>query len=768
MKHGIQAGFLLTLFLFSCLYIVSAQSIWGLKPLGGNADNQKAQLFSRKNEVTEVRYTPMGGLISKVTQVWFEVYNNGLQPTTVSVVDRVDSINASTLNVLYGTPKPDGLENFGNLTLILWENVRINASSSIKYQYLAESWKKIPLVFNETVMVNGKPTNIKQAGKLYIVEANVSDTITFQITVKNMIQKLYTGRGSVTPPVMCVVTATLSSDYFSGLKTSPETNSTSVVAGKSIMTWLVLLDEAPRTFTISGKVVKTGPWGDVPVDPISIQISPPSMTLKQQLERSIEGLDASIIMLENFTEASYGLSDALYQTAEAVEGIANATSQVGKADASLVNALKLIAQGIYAHYILLGQSRGFLQTAITYMNLFMDDNRTKAFLSSNPDLAGYLNYAVTNMTAATVSIDKVRNGDPSQKLPGLYQLYNGTLQIVQALNSTTLALGEIVRSLHGLADGMRSISNATREAGDEMREPLEGLRKEKTKLEDLMLTFHYKGMAPYDVEIQSPEYQRGYDIKVSVKPVNETSLGDIFFKISYTWAVTSMNVTNPKNYTQIVYGVAVQLKAGQTPLQPHVGVYVSGTWLTLINTTDVTQLGMIYDAATGTLYLWPRLKVNATVTENVLVDWLNRPIRIFVESEKEPEVGVKIDVGVLPEKVESEPAKGQGMYSVSQPHLLVQNITWGEKPPPPPPPKNWVQILIENLQRPEIQLLVITLSAVTIGLTGGLFLKGKRERRKMAEKGIIAAAAKKITTADLLREIDQMEKLLRKEGGADS
>ncbi|MEM2936365.1 MAG: hypothetical protein QW231_04215, partial [Candidatus Bathyarchaeia archaeon] len=127
-----------------------------------------------------------------------------------------------------------------------------------------------------------------------------------------------------------------------------------------------------------------------------------------------------------------------------------------------------------------------------------------------------------------------------------------------------------------------------------------------------------------------------------------------------------------------------------------------------------------------------------------------------------------IDVGVLPDKVDSEPAKGQDVYSVSQPHLLIQNITWGEKPPPPPPSKSWIQILMENLQRPEIQLLVVTLAAVTIGLTGGFFLKGKREKRRMTERGIIAAAAEKITTADLLREIDQMEKTLRREGGIDS
>ena len=194
MKHFLQAGFLLTLLFFSCLYTVPTQSIWGLKSVWGDADNRKkAQLFSRKNELTEVKYTPMGDLISKVTQVWFELYNNGSQPATVSIVDRVDSINASTLNMLYGTPKPDGLENFGNLTRILWENVRINASSSIKYQYLAESRKKIPVILNETLLVNGKPANITQTRNLYIVKANISDTIDFQITVKNSIQKLHTG-----------------------------------------------------------------------------------------------------------------------------------------------------------------------------------------------------------------------------------------------------------------------------------------------------------------------------------------------------------------------------------------------------------------------------------------------------------------------------------------------------------------------------------------------------------------------------------------------
>ncbi len=758
MKHVIQAGFLLTVLLFSCLYTVSAQPVWELKSLRGNADNQKAQLFTRKNELTEVKYTPMGDPISKVTQIWFEVYNNGSQPTTVSIVDRIDSINASTLSVLYGTPKPDEVENFGNLTLILWENVWINTSSSVKYQYLAESLKEIPVIPNATLLVNGEQAIIQQEGELYIVNASVSDTITFEITVKNMIKKLYTDRGAITPPIMCVITATLSSEYFSGLKTSPETNSTSVVAGKSIMTWLVFLDESPKTFTISGKVMKTGPWGDIPVDPISIQITPASTTLKQQLEKSIDGLDASITMLESFTEDSYKLSDAIYMMAEIAEDIANATSQTGEVDAGLVNTLNLIAQGIYAHCVLLNQSSGFLQTAITYINLFMSDNQTKTFLLTNPDLARYLNYAVTNMTAAAALIDKMRNGDPSQNLPGLYQLYNSTLQIVQALNSTTLSLDEIVQSLHRLAVGLHLISNVTREAGDEMKAPLEDMREEKMRLEDLMLICHFKGMAPYDIEVRSHKYQRDYDIHVGVEPVNEA-----------LWAITNVDVTNPKNFTQIVYGVVIQLKIGQTPLQPsHVEVYINETWQTF-NRTDVTQLGLICDVTTGALYLRPRLKLNAAVTENVLVDWLNRPVRIFVKGENEPEVEVEIDVGVLPNEVYAEPAKGQDVYSVTQPHLLVQKIPWGEPPPPsPPPPKSWIQILMENLQRPEIQLLVITLAAVTISLTGGFFLKGKRERRKIAEKGIIAAAAEKITTADLLREIDQMEKALRREEGADS
>ncbi|MEM2935544.1 MAG: hypothetical protein QW231_00005, partial [Candidatus Bathyarchaeia archaeon] len=543
----------------------------------------------------------MGNVISEVTQVWFEVYNNGSQPAMVSIVDRVDSINASTLNMLYGTPEPDELKIFGNLTRILWENVRINASSSIKYQYLAESWRKIPVIFNETLLVNGKPANITQTKNLYMVKANVSDTVTFQITLQNTIQKLYTSRGTVTPPVMCVVTATLSSDYFSGLKTSPETNSTSIVAGKSIMTWLIFLDETPRTFTISGKVVKTGPWGDVPVDPISIQITPASIALKQQLEKSIDGLDASIIMLENFTEASYGLSDALYQMYKAVEGIVNATSGLVEADAGLVIALNAIAQGLYANCLLINSSKNFILTAVQQLTLFMNEPRMVAFLASNQDLAMYLSYVMTNMTVASMMMDDIRNG--------LYELYDTTLRLSEMFNSTTAGLDEVVQNVQSLADGIRSISNTTRKAGDEMKEPLERLREERAKLEDLMLTFHYKGMTPYDIEVLSPEYQGAYEMRVSVKPVN----GNL-------WAVTNMDVTNPKNFTQMVYGVAVRLKTGQTLLQPsHVEVYVNGTWQTF-SVTDVRQVGMIYDAATVALYFWPRLKVNATVTENVLVD----------------------------------------------------------------------------------------------------------------------------------------------------
>ncbi|MCP8311594.1 MAG: hypothetical protein L6M37_01405 [Candidatus Methylarchaceae archaeon HK02M1] len=753
MRNIISVSSLLIILFISISFSIPIQLVEGSTFSQNNIDDQEPQFICKKNEIVELKYTPVGDLTSKIAKVWLEVYNNGSQTSTVDVIDRIDSISTSTLSMLYGTPNPTELENLGNLTLLMWNDVTINTDSRIEYQYLADSFKEIPVTIDGTMLINGEPANITKAKEIYMVNANVSDIITFQIIVKNAAQQLYTDKGKVTPPLPCIISATLSDDYFSNLKADPETNSTSIMAGKSVMTWYVFLEESPATFSISGKISKVSSWGEVPIDPISVQIASDLTVLEQQLERGIDGLDASIEMLEDFMDAMYSFSDAFSGIGSAVGQIASAIGKVEEVDSSLVNALKALAQSINANCILLNQSKNNLQLANELLTEFMSDSDVMDLLSIRPDLEAYLEGTITNINTAYAILDQVINGD--ENLPGLYQIYGMTLQISEALSSTNVALDQIEEGMNKLADGLSSASSSIRKSGKEMKEPLMDLEDEKEDMEDLILILRYKKMKPYDLEIRNSEDSNNTPIDFDTRSIH----GQII----------KAEITNSESYDQIVHGLSIQLKSGDELIQPSVEVLMSphnkgiqypAKWRAF-DLTELNQIGLEYDSKSSTLYLWPMRRVNVSNSENVLVDWLGRPIRIIFESDTEPEVLYKADIANLLDQVQIDSTEGQSIFSITQPHILVQNITWGEIPPPLPPPKSWIQIVVESLQKPEIQLFIIISIAVIILLTGAFLMRGRERRRAAEERETLLT--KKIVTADLLKEISNMEKILQDE-----
>ncbi|MCP8315367.1 MAG: hypothetical protein H3Z51_00695 [archaeon] len=635
-----------------------------------DTNNLEPNLLVKKNELIEAKYSPLGNLNSKVIRNWFEIYNNSSQSSTVDIIDRIDSINASTLSMLYGTPEPTELKTFGSLTLVIWEGVTIGPGTRVKYQYLAESLKEMPVKIDEKILINGEPAEIKRLGELYTVDANVSDVITLQIMLNNTAQKLYTNKGEVLPPVTCIVSATLSEDDFSNLKTEPETNSTSVIAGKSVMTWYVFLEESQVNFTISAKISKVGPWGEVVIDPISIQIPSDTSLLEEQLERAVDSIDASIEMMEDFMEAVHGFSGAF-------SGISSAVRQMADA----IDSVK--------HYL--------------------------------------------------------------QKLSKM------TPEISEALKPAIIALGQIKKGLYGLASGLDSASSSTQRSGKEMKKPINDLKGEKEDLEDLILALNYGGNKPYDLEVKNSEGSHNSEIYFDVwKDYAENS-----------WMIMRADMTNSESYARMVYGLSIQIKADGEPIQPtridvRVSPVINGTqyatgWRAF-NMTELEQIGLEYDSKSSTLYLWSMKRVNASSSENLLVDWLNRSLRIIVESHTEPEILYNVDIADLPDQVQIESTGGQSLYSITQPHLLIQNVTWVQPPPPPSPPKNWFQIIIEYLQKPEIQLLIV-ISLLVIGLVSGIFFMRKRrvfEKRKFISE-------KETTVNELIKEIENMKKMLKSE-----
>jgi len=662
------ASIIIILILFSTISLSPAQMVQGSTLQDMN--NQEPNLLVNKNELIEAKYSPLGDLSSKVVRNWFEIYNNSSQSSTVDIIDRIDSINASTLSMLYGTPKPNEVKTFGSLTHVVWKGVTIGPGVRIKYQYLAESLKEIPVKVDEKILINGEPAEIKRLGELYTINANVSDVITLQFILNNTAQKLYTNKGEVLPPVTCIVSATLSEDNFSNLKTEPETNSTSVIAGKSVMTWYVFLEESQVNFTISAKVSKVGPWGEVAIDPISIQIPSDTSLLEEQLERAIDNIDASIEMMEDFMEAIYGFSGAFSGISSVVRQIANA---IGSVENYLIELSKM-----------------------------------------TPQISGALKPAIT-------------------------------------------ALDQIKKGLYKLAGGLASASSSTQQSGKEMKKPINDLKGEKEDLEDLILALNYGKNKPYDLEVKNSESSYNSEIYFDVwKGSTENS-----------WMIMRADMTNSESYARMVHGLSIQIKVDGEPIQPTridviISQVINGTqyptkWQAF-SMTELEQIGLEYDSKSGTLYLWPMKRVNASSSGNLLVDWLNRPLRIIVESHTKPEILYNVDIADLPDHVQIESTESQSLYSITQPHLLIQNVTWVQPPPPPSPPKNWFQIVIEYLQKPEIQLLIIIL-VVVIGLASGIFFMRKRrvfEKRKFISE-------KEIAINELIKEIEDMKKTLKGE-----
>ena len=663
------ASVIVLLILFSTVFLAPAQTVQG-SSLQEDTNSLEPNLLVKKNELIEAKYSPMGDLTSKMVSTWVEIYNNGSQSSTVDIIDRIDSINTSTLSMLYGTPRPTKLETFGSLTLVTWEGITIEPNGKIKYEYLADSFKEIPVKVDEKILINGELAEIGRLGELYTINANVSDVITLQFTLKNESQKLYTNKGEVLPPVPCIVSATLSEDNFSNLKAEPETNSTSTIAGKSVMTWYVFLEESSVNFTISAKISKVGPWGEVVIDPISIQILTDTSLLEEQLERAIDNLNPSIEMMEEFMETMQGFSGAF-------SGLSSALKQIAKA-----------IEGV---------------------------------------------------------------------ILGLNQLRETVPQISEALKPIIKALNQIKEGLYKLADGLASASSSTKKGGKEIEEPIMDLKDEKEDLDDLILALNYGRNKPFDLEVKNSEGSQNSEIYFDVWEGY----------VENTWMIMKADTTNSESYAKMVHGLSIQIKADGELIQPtRVDVVVSplikgiqyvAEWRAF-NMTELEKIGLEYDQKSSTLYLWSMKRVNASSSENLLVDWLNRPIRIILESHTEPEILYNVDIVNLSDRVHIESTESQSVYSITQPHFLIQNVTWVEPPPSPPPPKDWLQTIIENLQKPEIQLLAIIFVVAIVSVSGILLMKrrGAFEKRKLMPE-------EERTIKDLIKEIEDMKKILKGE-----
>lgn len=710
-----------------------------------NAGSQAAPyIICKKTELMEVKYAPTGEVLEKSVYVNFEIYNNSSSSVNLNVTDRVMCINSSTLSTLYGTPMPTEFESFGNLTKITWKNVTADAGKNIRYQYTAESLRTEPIMVNTTLLVNNKSANITKSKNTYLTNVNLSDTVTFLLAVTNAQQPLYIAdERTAVQPLLCTTSVPLSNDHFSGMKTSPKANSTSTFGGKTITTWLTFLSNESQTFEISANVADVGSWGEISIDPITIQISSSSEALKTYFQGMISSLDFSIDLMENFIDSSSKLSTQTFQIHQAIKEIANATAELGNATV-LVETLCLISLSLKTADSLLEMAQNYAVLANLSLTAFLNDTRTLIFLGNpaNSNLTGYLTDAIANMTMAYELINMTRYGNAT--VPGLDQLANMTYKIAQTINSTGVILGNVTEQLYDVANGLHLISNATDQTKAELEQSLNELKTEKSRIEDILLTFDSKATVPFDLEIRRSKAD-SCTSQPAIERVNST-----------VWKVTNITMFNPANYSRIIYKLSIQLKLEDEPLNPFVEVYVEGGWE---SPSSVAQLRLVYNSSTKTLCSWPWMKIDANSVSNVLVDWAERPMRLLVNCEEEPQIVYELDVADMQNCVKIDFTEGQLSCSVIQPQLIVQNYTAPPPPPiPPTPPKNLAELIIEYLQKTEIQLSILTVVAIIAVVYGVL-----RERRKEKITAKRDVLTRKIETETLLKEIDKVNRILQKE-----
>ena len=705
---------------------------------------EDGSIICRKTEFIDVQYSPNGTLLSKRVSVDIEVYNNHSSPVVVDVIDRARCINTSTLSTLYDTPNFTRIEKFGNITKIIWENVSVNASKSIHYYYTAETFRKIPLTFNSTVYINGKKANITSSNGFFFVRANFSDTITLKLNITNIQENLFVNENfSVVPPLMCTISAAFSKDYFSGVESKPDANSTSFIGDRTVLTWILFLDENPAALEASASVVDVGDWGEAQLNPITIQISSSTEMLRTYFKKMQENLKYTLDLMENSTQVFEGLNSSTYEmhlaTSELADAIQQNTTQLLNNLTSFLKFMKASLEGFDSS---LAFSQDCIKNANTSLTQFLADPQIMAVLADRLDLVRLINYTIANMSIAYGVIEQVRFGNGT--FGGLNELINQTELVLQSLTFANASTEIIVEGLYNISQGLYSISNFTCESVEELRQPISELKEENLRLENMLLAIESNVNKPFKLEVKPSGTMVERSINQNLEKLGEN-----------LWALTSVNISNLANYNETVYGLAVQFEANESLLEPKVEVLVEGEWQ---KPQHMFELGIKYESKTKTLYFEPWIEIPPNSTTNILVDWKGRLVRIIVESNRQPNVNLTIDEAVTMEDVNVDFVESQTLCSLNQPYLLVQNITWKppEKPSPPPEKTIW-ETIIEWFQNPLNLAFVAVILAILIIVS--IYLK--RRKHVFPEEKF---EAEKIDANQLLEEIGKLEKELSEKG----
>ena len=633
------------------------------RPMVTNTLYEGEAITYKKSEVVEVKFSPFGELLSEVAKVTLEVYNNDSSPVSVNIVDRVKDVQRDSLIMLYDTPNPARVEDFGNLTLINWENVMIDPHSRLKFQYMAKTWRTIPVTVSETIYVNGKQVDPKFTREIYSLDASVSDSLTIQFTIQNTGQPLYTFNDTASPIFMCTVVALLPDYYFSDIRTVPEANSTSTIADQTLITWILFLKDS-ATLRISSQIEAVNSWGAAPIETITIQLEPVPEKIAEEAESQAESMSV-------YTEKLDGVADIL-------DNLSSMLDQVPPSSSNYTETLQAT-----------GTTLKELSTALTEVLPLIENPATKSVIENIRDQFSELG---DRFLSAASGVGEAE-------------------ELIEELHTTT----------------------------EELQGQIGTLRDQKKKLDELSLLIRNQ-KTPNNVEVFSSDATKNYEVEIIVEERVQQN--------SSLWAIESIRFTNRGEGVEVINGLSLQTIVNQLSVKPkYVRVQVNEVWQDFNG--DLAQLGLTYDMLDNAVYLWPRVKVEASESKNILTDWAGRPVTFVYESSEEPQFSYTLDVEEQFPEAQIDPIKSRTMNIINQPYIFAGDLTLPDIEPPPPPPSegtDWIQVLNEFLQSQIVHIFFFS-SFIILG-----FLYVKISKEKASEKMTIIQREE---ARRVIREIDQ-------------
>ena len=473
-----------------------------------------SELLVEKVETVSERYTFDGVKIVQSTQITISLTNDGKTTQIVDLVDRAQNALQSSLKYVSGTPEPDSLKTLGKTLLLSWSEVEVLPSTSVEYKYIFDSEIAFPIEIKCTIRVNGEEAEISQIQDLDIIEIELGDEITWEVQVKNTLEA-FEGTPDTVPPVLVAISTMLDSEYYTDITDTPEFNQTTSISDTEINTWIVMLtDNEPSSFSVTGKIDKIAAWNEVPNLQIFLQIPASKTDLIEELETGYELLNDTTVMMGNMTEAFFEFSNVTWHLGnatmfmgDAILDVANGTETVGEVLDLIADGLRQMEFTLIQQVTLMNNQLGMVQQGkadldegIAQINGFMLDPATQAFLAGNPAQAATLSGAVVELMTSSGTLDAFINGNPGLGLPsfdstilmsqlmlvGLDNVTNGLIELSEGMYNMTDGLEEFGDGLYNLTDGLWELSNATLEAHDELNETLSEYQEDKEKLGELI------------------------------------------------------------------------------------------------------------------------------------------------------------------------------------------------------------------------------------------------------------------------------------------